>query len=230
MCARARADVCIFFFSPCSCTLGRIEASLRCLCNRGRFISSSLSLTLFSCFCSAQRTPLCVALLMLPCSTSTQHRQGVQFLNKLSLVDHLLSLHTRNLCVSVIGYIDDGIREGYYSRVNNFELSFKLPLVTWSLVVSGPGCFDYPLHPSSWPAGFSLSSSFSPSHLSFSIFTLFSPSSPSFMAPTSYSPWCRRVQLAPSLFPNSAIFYRCLLQFIKVLSLNRVHPLKEAVG
>lgn len=80
-------------------------------------------------------------------------------------------------------------------------------------MVSRPGCFDYPLHPSSWPAGSSLSSSFSPSHLSFSIFTLFSPFSPSFMAPMPYSPWCRRVQLAPSLFQTQqfSIFACCSL-------------------
>lgn len=71
---------------------------------------------------------------MLPCSTSTQHRQGVQFLNKLSFVDHLLSLHTRNLYVSIVGYIEGWIREGYYRRTNNFELSFKMPLpaLWWS--------------------------------------------------------------------------------------------------
>ena len=71
---------------------------------------------------------------MLPCSTSTQHRQEVQLLNQLSLVDHLLSFHTRYLYVSVVGYIEGWIREGYYRRANNFELSFKLPLpaLWWS--------------------------------------------------------------------------------------------------
>lgn len=63
-----------------------------------------------------------VALFMLPCSTSRQHRQGIQFLNKFSLVDYLLSLHTRNVCVNEVGYTE-GRGEGEKRNITEGQIT-----------------------------------------------------------------------------------------------------------